>query len=45
MPESRRVARQMNATTIVAAPDELQEPLRAKARMQFLRTLPGRRPT
>jgi transposase len=36
---ARRVALQMIHNTIVAAPDELREPLRALTRMQLIRTL------
>lgn len=41
---ARRVALQMIQTTIVAAPDELREPLRTLARMQLIRTLAAWRP-
>lgn len=41
---ARRVALQMIQTTIVSAPDELREPLRAMTRMQLVRTLAAWRP-
>jgi transposase len=41
---ARRVALQMIQTTIVAAPDELREPLRTLTRMQLIRTLAAWRP-
>jgi transposase len=41
---ARRVALQMIQTTIVAAPDELREPLQTLTRMQLIRTLAAWRP-
>jgi transposase len=41
---ARRIALQMIQTTIVAAPDELRESLRAMTRMQLIRTLAAWRP-
>jgi transposase len=41
---ARRVALQMIHTTLVAAPDELREPLRTLTRMQLIRTLAAWRP-
>ena len=41
---ARRVALQMIQTTIVAAPDELREPLGTLTRMQLIRTLAAWRP-
>jgi transposase len=38
---ARRIALQLIHTTIVAAPDELREPLRSLTRMQLIRTLAG----
>jgi transposase len=41
---ARRVALQLIHNTIVCAPDELREPLRAMTRMQLIRTLAAWRP-
>ena len=41
---ARRVALQLIQNTIVCAPDELREPLRAMTRMQLIRTLAAWRP-